>query len=419
MPAAADVVPARRSPPLPLFALLEAPYGMQATLYVVVPMYLMRNAGVSIEKAGAISALAIVPATFYFAYAPIVDFFMRRRTWLLLAVLTTALLCGSAIAWSPATHLQLVTGLLFASKVASMLISAATGGLMASMLDRAGKARVGAWVQIGNLGANSLFFGLLLFLIPHTTRPVLALVATLSILLPGLAVLAVDEPPRIAGTETYSSTLRGIGRELRSTFFSLRSLPGILLLVSPLGSSAILTVLSGLTGSYGASAAQLGFANGWGGGLFCAAGALCVLAMPAHWNRMIPYALSGIGYGAVSLLIGAAPLRPSTLIVGMLASNFAQGICYAAYTGVILQTMGIGGRCQSSRYTILNSAGNLPVVYMTAIEGVVAGRYGAHSVGLFDGAMNLLTVAIFFAWWAWIRVRNSSFVEVPDRLAEA
>jgi PAT family beta-lactamase induction signal transducer AmpG len=411
MPAADQV----SSPPLPLFSLLEAPYGMQAAVAVLVPMFLLRSAGLPIDQAGAISAFCLLPATFYFAYSPLVDFFVRRRTWLLLGLVVSAVLCGLAVGLSGSTgRLSLLTGLLFAGTAASMLISAATGGLMASLLDAQGKSRVGAWVQIGNLGANALFFGLLLFVYPHLSRPLLGWFTGLVILLPGLAVFAVREPLREPAGQTYGrtygSTMRGIGRELRATFLSLRSVPGILLLVSPLGTGAITTVLSGLTRDYGAGADQLGFANGWGGGLLTATGALCVLLMPARWNRMLPYALSGIVYGAVSLLIGAGPLRPMTLIAGMLASNFAQGICYAAYTGVILQTMGIGGRCQSSRYTILNSIGNLPVVYMTVLESLAAAHFGAHAVGVFDGAFNLLTAAIFFAWWAWAKAARPSFV---------
>ena len=54
---------------------------MSAALTTVVPMYLMRTAGIGIAEAGAMTAFCGLPMTFYFAYASIVDFFMRRRTW--------------------------------------------------------------------------------------------------------------------------------------------------------------------------------------------------------------------------------------------------------------------------------------------------------------------------------------------------
>jgi PAT family beta-lactamase induction signal transducer AmpG len=405
----------RRSTPPQLFALFEAPYGMNsavATLFV--PMYLLRASGVGIEQASAIASLCLVPATFYFLYAPLADFFMRRRNWLVLSIVATSLLSGAAIAATAGSRIRFVTAVLFSSVVAGMLISAATGGLMSTLLTHAQKAHVGAWVQVGNLGANGLFFALLLFLEPRYSRMELAIATTVLMLLPAIAALWIHEPPRQRSGETYGTTVRGIGVELRSTFLSLRKLPGILLLVSPIGTGAVTTVLSGLTREYHASADQLGFANGWGGGVITAAGALCVLLTPKSWNRMLTYALAAIVYGAVSLAIAFSPLRASTLIVGLLASNFVQGIAYAAYTGVILQTMGSIGRVQSSRYTILNAIGNIPVVYMTALEGVAAGRFGTRSVGAFDGVLNLATAALFFLWWAWMKSRGSQWLAAPE-----
>jgi PAT family beta-lactamase induction signal transducer AmpG len=412
--------PATPKAPVRIFALLEAPYGMNFALTTVVPMYLLRGAGLGIAEAGAMTAFSALPSTFYFAYSPIVDFFVRRRTWWLAAVLLTSLMAGLSVGLSgSAGRAQLVAGLLFTGTMASMMISAATGGMMSTLLDAPGKARVGAWVQLGNLGSNSLFFGLLLFLESRCSRPVLALVSSLMILLTGLAALKVREPARTKSDATYLKTLKQIGVELRVTLLSLRSLPGILMLVSPLGTGAITTVITGMSKDYGASNDQLGFANGWGGGLLTALGSMCVLGMPARWNRMIPYALSGIIYGSVSLLIACGPLRPSTLIAGLLASNFAQGICFAAYTGVVLQTMGVGGRGHSSRYTILNSIGNMPVVYMVALESLIASHFGARSIGLADGLLNLATAGIFFVWWVWVRARHPQFLAEPDVLAQA
>jgi hypothetical protein len=59
-----DEAPAIPSPPLPLFAIFEAPYGMQFALATFIPMVLLRDAGVSIERAGAIASLCVRPTTF-------------------------------------------------------------------------------------------------------------------------------------------------------------------------------------------------------------------------------------------------------------------------------------------------------------------------------------------------------------------
>lgn len=305
------------------------------------------------------------------------------------------------------SHVHLLTALLFASTMASMLLSAVTGGLMSTLLTPLQKARVGAWVQLGSLGGQSLGFGLLIWLSAHAGRTVLA-AATLFLLLPGLAILWVRELVRAAHQAKPRQVLRESFSDLRATFFNLRKLPALVLILLPEGTGALVTILTGLTGDYGVTAGQLAFANGLGGGVFTMAGALCVLLFPAHWNRMVPYALSALLYGLVSLAIAAGLMRSSTLIAGMLLSNFAQGIVYAAYTGVLLQTINASGRIQGTTYSLLNSMGNLPLIYMTWAEGRVAGHFGARTVSLVDGTSNLLVAGMFFAWWLLAGQRSES-----------
>ena len=88
-----------------LFALLEFPYGSGASVAVLITMYLLRQHGFSIAQASSAGAIALLPGTFYFLYAPVVDFFLRRRSWLLLAALATGLLSMTAVVLSGSRHL--------------------------------------------------------------------------------------------------------------------------------------------------------------------------------------------------------------------------------------------------------------------------------------------------------------------------
>jgi PAT family beta-lactamase induction signal transducer AmpG len=402
-------------PRLPLFTLLESPYGMQSAVTTAFPLYILHAQGVSLEKAAAIAAVANLPASLYFLYSPVVDFFVRRRTWYMLAVVLSALLCGGVVMFPAVGHLQVITVLLFAGTVAVMLISASTGGLMNTLLTRKQKSQVGAWVQAGNLGSQALMLAALIFASSRCNRTLLGVMVAGMMLLPGLSILGIREPLVEHPEEGLGATVKSVGLELKELLLSWRSLPGILLLCSPIGNGAITTTLNGLTEIYHATAAQLVFANGWGGGALCAAGALSTLLVPPRWNRLLPYALAGALYGTISLLIGLGPLHPSTLILGALASNFGSGVAYGAVTGLVLQTIGAGGRCHSSRYTILISMANLCIVYMTALLGWVAQHLGPHAMGEVDGGLNLGTAALFFAWWIWARRRKSSLTEdVPE-----
>ena len=104
-----DQVQAGREPPLPLFSLLEMPYGTGNALSILVAPYLLTSAGYTIAQATAVSSIALLPATLYFLYAPLTDFLVKRKTWYLIAVTLSALLGAAAILLSGSHRLSLIT----------------------------------------------------------------------------------------------------------------------------------------------------------------------------------------------------------------------------------------------------------------------------------------------------------------------
>jgi hypothetical protein len=62
--------------------------------------FLLRNEGVTPDRAASISALIMVPHSIYFLWGPVTDFWMRRRTWIMVAAVAAAV--GGAGRISPA-----------------------------------------------------------------------------------------------------------------------------------------------------------------------------------------------------------------------------------------------------------------------------------------------------------------------------
>jgi len=376
--------------------------------------FLLSQSGLSLGNTGAVLALASLPGTLCALYAPIVDFWIRRRMWLLSAAFASAARTGLAIRLLGTVTVNVITALLFGAYAFAMLVSAATEGLMGVLLRPEERVRVGGWVQAGNLGAASMGGGLLLMLASRHSNQLLAVVAVLLIVVPAFAVLAVPEPlPANAGT-SYESRLRVVAEDLKQTFLRTGSIPGILLLLSPIGSGAMSTLMSGLTREYGASLPQLAVGRGFGGGVLTATGAMCAVLMPVRHNATTLYAFTGLLYGAVCLVVAAGPLHPVTLIVGLLFSNFARGLSFACYTGVVLQIIGVRGEGKSGQYILLNSIGSLPIMYMTWAGGLVVEHLGARSLGAFDGVASMVTAAAFIAWWNCGRTRTPNPTEAQS-----
>ena len=68
------------------------------------------------------------------------------------------------------------------------------------------------------------------------------------------------------------------------------------------------------------------------------------------------------------------PIADLTLTAHRCAYAFFGGAAYAAFSAVVLFAIGRGAA--STKYAALSSLGNVPVVYMTALDGWVHDRFG-------------------------------------------
>jgi predicted MFS family arabinose efflux permease len=92
-------------------------------------------------------------------------------------------------------------------------------------------------------------------------------------------------------------------------------------------------------------------------------------------GRWWSYFGSGVFIALVAVVLAIAPRTPNTFSVGVLVYALFCGMAYAAFSAVVLLAIGRGAA--STKYATLSSLGNLPVVYMTALDGWVHDRFGA------------------------------------------
>jgi len=96
---------------------------------------------------------------------------------------------------------------------------------------------------------------------------------------------------------------------------------------------------------------------------------------------------AGVMYMIVALIncatlavLWLGPLRPITYMAGTILYLFTIGACYAMFTAVVLEFMGDSGKSGSTRYSIINSLGNVPVVYMLIVDGIGGERWGGRGL---------------------------------------
>src|SRR5438105_2699534 len=177
--------------------------------------------------------------------------------------------------------------------------------------------------------------------------------------------------------------------------------------ISQVASTLVMLPLGGMMAHTVAEEAK-GRAAGWyqagnlgGNGIGGGAG----VWLAAHYSKEI----SGAAIAAVAIIMAIAARTPASFSVGVLFYAFTNGVAYAAFSALVLLAIGKGAA--STKYAALCSLGNLPVVYMTALDGWVHDRYGTAWMLHFDGLAGVVCIA--FAMLALHRILRRQATLIP------
>lgn len=344
--------------------------------------FLLRREGVDPARGASIIALVTLPHTIYFFWGPISDFWISRRNWLLLAAFAAAA-AELAAFYQPHLGSTLSVSLLFLSMCFGGLVVAACGGIMGALQSARNRRLASSFYQSGSLAFGGVAIFLLVSLAPHLPLTSLGWIVAGLVILPALFAFAV---PRQVEFETHSAGEAAVRvwNEFRSTFFQWKAIPYTLLILLPMGSGAMIGLLPGLAADYGVSGQQVAWMNGLAGALLTAAGAVAATLIPLRIPAPIAYTLSGLLNAATLVILSIGPLSPAVYFTSTVLYLFSIGICYALFTAVALEFLGLSGKSGSSRYAIINSIGNLPVAYMAFVDGRSYAHWGPRAMPAAD-----------------------------------
>src|SRR5438093_2906487 len=200
-----------------VFMFLILPFGVIGGFVQVSIAYLLAQAGVPVERVAALVAASYLPHTWKFAWAPIADITLRRKSWYVIACALTAV--GLWVTGSlPATAegLRALTVVVLISNFAVTFLGMSVESLMAYDTSAAEKGRAGGWFQAGNLGGSGLGGGVGLWLGERLATPWMAgAILGAACLLCALALFFVPEPPAEHRQGGVGRTPAAVGRDLR------------------------------------------------------------------------------------------------------------------------------------------------------------------------------------------------------------
>ncbi len=359
-----------------LFGLLIAPSAVVANGVIQggVLAYLLSQQGIGSGAQSAFIDLLALPTMLYFLWSPITDFFVRRRTWLLVGGVLAGLLMALGF-MQPSLTSNSAKSLMLVSACLSQLVVSSCGGMMGTLHAERSKRIASSFYQAGSLGFGALSVSILLWLSSRVSRDVLGLAACALIALPALMAFAAPHQQEIA-TGSFAHTMHNVWLEFKATFLRWEAVPYTLCMTFPMASGAAIGLLTGVAKNYGVNGDNVAWMNGLLGGLLMAAGSIAATVIPARVSAPVAYLSAGVVNAATLAVLWLGPMRPSTYLLGVTLYLFTVGFAYGLFTAVVLEFLGVSGKSGSGRYSIINSLGNIPVLYMIRLDGWGGDHFG-------------------------------------------
>jgi MFS family permease len=380
-----------------VFLVLMLPFGVMSGYLTVTIAYQLSHAGWSVDEIAALVAASFIPHTWKFLWAPIADTTLKRRTWYLLAAAVSAVgvWATGAVPGEP-RFVPLLYAVVIVSNFAVTFLAMAAESLMVYGTDPARHGRAAGWFQAGNLGGFGLGGGAGLWMAEHLSQPWIAgTVLGVACALCSVALVFVAEPP--AAALTTGSARRRVVEVLKDVWHVARTRPGYLALLIcflPIGSGAASNLWSAVADDWHASADTVALVTGALNGVVSAAGCLAGGYLADRIDRKSAYALYGLALAVCAAAMAWAPRTEPMYVAFTTAYALIQGLCYAGFSAVVLEAIGLGAA--ATKYTLYGSLSNMPIMYMTVINGAAHTRWGAGGMLYTEALVGVLGLLAFF-----------------------
>lgn len=343
--------------------------------------------GMSDEVIAALLAMNILPHTWKFLWAPVVDTVWNGRGWYVSANLVSslAIMTLGLVPIAPA-NINLLTTIVFINGLATTFVGMCTESLMAHLTPLSDRGRAASFSQAGNVG-GSLVGGIALNIAEAThTQYIPAFAIGGALLACSGALMTMPSPPKTK-SHGLKAAMREVGTDIWSILGSRAGVFAIILCFMPIGSGAAANLFAAMADEWHASVNVVGFSNGVGSGIGAIVGCLIGGKLSDVMNRRNAYALSGVFLAIFTFAMAMTPRTQLTYVFFVLLYNLGVGMCYSTFTAFVLEIIGKGAA--ATKYNIFASLANVPIYAMGKWDGTISDRHGRTAMLWFDGGAGI------------------------------
>jgi MFS family permease len=394
-----------------LWFVLNLPFGATAGFVSVMLGFILKKQGMGDDVIASLVALNLLPHTWKVFWAPIADSTLTRKRWYTLANVTSCLTIV-ALAFVPITksNLGTIEWLVFLNSLAITLVGMSVEGLMAHATAPEERGRAAGSFQAGNVGGAGFGGGLGLYIAENVSTQIAFIVIAIVLFACQLALRMVPDAPRVpvapevhahASERRWGHVMREllgriieVFREVWQMAWSRRGIVALVLCFLPIGSAAAQGIFSGqIATDWGASAELVATTSGLAAGIAATLGCLVGGWLSDRAGRRMAYMLGGVVLAVVAVAMAVSPQNRTTYAVYTLAYQFGGGVAFGTFTGFVLDVIGTGAA--ATKYNTLASLSNIPIMYMTKVDGWASTKYGPVNMLFVDAGSEVAAIAFF------------------------
>jgi MFS family permease len=394
---------------------LNFPFGATSGFVSVMLAALLRGQGLRDDAIASIVAINLLPHTWKFIWAPIADSTLTRKRWYIIGNVASCLTI-LALAFIPVKkgNVSVIDILVFVNSLAITFVGMSVEGLMAHATPPEHRGVAAGWFQAGNLGGGGIGGWLGLTLANHVSTEfafvaIAVVLGACSFFLPLVpeAPRLLEESARVVRSfgermKLVLAKLKEVMRELFQMLGTRRGIVAVALCFMPIGSAAASGIFAGDTAKvWGASDDLIAWTTGLWGGVAGAIGCFVGGMMSDKIGRRLSYALAGVIMAVIAVVMAVAPKDPTNYAIWSLTYSFGAGIAYGTFTGFVLEVIGKGAA--ATKYNMLASLSNIPITYMTKVDGWASTKYGPMNMLFVDAGSEIIGIVIFVIVLAIVR----------------
>ena len=380
-------------PPLWVMGVANAPYGaVNGFITTAIPI-LLRAQGVSVAEIAGIISIAISPLFWIFVLSPVLDVRFSKKIYSVFF----ALLAASCIFLSVffLHDLRILTLLLVAAYSAATLYHYALFSWLTQIMEDHHYAPIASICEITNLGALGAFGAISVWLIRSFSAPVAGLTLAAIFLLPPALLLFF--PAAAIPTRRIQVVFNTFFRDLYTLLKQRRCRYGLLIFLAPICSFAL--PFASVGPEFHTTERWMTLINGPGASIACGLGCILAIFISRHVTPRMSYILTGLVAAMVTGAMMPAARTMAVFAVGRLLYSVLQGINFTVFTALLYQIVGRNNPLAGTQLSLLNASSCLPIVYMTALDGVGfqhGGMNGMLAMDTFVAVATCIPILLFF-----------------------